>query len=171
MTNPGNNDLLQLLDKIKNNELLHCKSFAKLNLCLHILNRREDGYHNIQSIFQAVDLHDNITFEKNENNCINLETNDKSLTNEDNIIIKACKMLSQECNLDIGLNISLTKNIPIGSGLGGGSSNAAVTIHAINKLYDIQLSQGDLYCMRRESVQMSHFLLMEALLKYQEGAT
>ena len=123
---------------------LHCKSYAKLNLCLHVLNRRKDGYHNIQSIFQAIDLHDNITFEKNKDNRINLETNNKILTNENNLIIKACNMLSQKCNLDIGLNISLTKNIPIGSGLGGGSSNAAVTIHAINKLYDIQLSQGDL---------------------------
>ena len=123
---------------------LHCKSYAKLNLCLHVLNRREDGYHNIQSIFQVIDLHDDISFEKNDDNRINLETNNKNLANEDNLIVKACSMLSQKCNLDIGLNISLTKNIPIGSGLGGGSSNAAVTIHAINKLYDIQLSQGDL---------------------------
>ena len=124
--------------------LLHCKSFAKLNLCLHVLNRRKDGYHNIQSIFQAVNLYDNITFEKNENNCINLKVDDKNLVNEDNLIIKACKMLSRECDLSIGLNISLTKNIPLGSGLGGGSSNAAVTIHAINKLYDIKLSKDEL---------------------------
>ena len=129
-------------EKVMNH--LHCRSYAKLNLCLHVLNRREDGYHNIQSIFQAIDLHDNITFQKNEDNRINLETNDENLTNEDNLIIKACSMLAQECNIDIGLDISLTKNIPIGSGLGGGSSNAAVTIHAINKLYNIELSKSDL---------------------------
>ena len=123
---------------------LSCKSFAKLNLCLHIINRRNDGYHELQGIFHVVDLHDTIIFKMNEGDDINLQTNVKNLLNEDNLIYKACRVLSQKYKLNIGLDIILKKKIPLGSGLGGGSSNAAVTLHAINKLYDIQLSKSEL---------------------------
>ena len=123
---------------------LSCKSFAKLNLCLHIINRRNDGYHELQGIFHVVDLHDTIIFNMNQGDDINLQTSVKNLLNEDNLIYKACRIFSQKYKLNIGLDIILKKKIPLGSGLGGGSSNAAVTLHAINKLYDIQLSKGEL---------------------------
>ena len=123
---------------------LTCKSFAKLNLCLHVVNRRSDGYHDIQGIFHVIDLHDTIIFKMNESGSTNLHTGDKNLLNNDNLIYKACRMLSQKYNLKIGMDITLQKRIPIGSGLGGGSSNAAVTLHAINKLYNIQLSIDEL---------------------------
>ena len=80
----------------------------------------------------------------NESGSTNLHTGDKNLLNNDNLIYKACRMLSQKYNLKIGMDITLQKRIPIGSGLGGGSSNAAVTLHAINKLYNIQLSIDEL---------------------------
>ena len=123
---------------------LSCKSFAKLNLCLHIINRRNDGYHELQGIFHVVDLHDTILFKMNEGDNINLQTSLKNLPTGNNLIYKACRILSQKYKLKIGLDIILNKKIPLGSGLGGGSSNAAVTLHAINKLYDIQLSKSEL---------------------------
>ncbi len=123
---------------------LSCKSFAKLNLCLHVINRRDDGYHDIQSIFHVIDLHDTIIFKMNEGNSVNIHSTDKNLINNDNLIYKACRMLSQKYNLKIGMDITLDKKIPLGSGLGGGSSNAAVTLHAINRLYNIQLAKDEL---------------------------
>ena len=123
---------------------LSCKSFAKLNLCLHVTNRRDDGYHDIQSIFHVIDLHDTIIFKMNEGNSVNLHSTDKNLINNDNLIYKACSMVSQNYNLKIGMDITLEKKIPLGSGLGGGSSNAAVTLHAINRLYNIQLAKDEL---------------------------
>ena len=123
---------------------LSCKSFAKLNLCLHVINRRDDGYHNIQSIFHIIDLYDTIIYKKNKDNIINIHSTDKNLMNDGNLIYKACKMLSQKYNLKIGMDITLEKRIPLGSGLGGGSSNAAVTLHAINRLYNIQLAKDEL---------------------------
>ena len=123
---------------------LSCKSFAKLNLCLHVINRRDDGYHDIQGIFHVIDLHDTIIFKMNEGNSVNIHSTDKNLINNDNLIYKACRMLSQKYNLKIGMDITLDKKIPLGSGLGGGSSNAAVTLHAINRLYNIQLAKDEL---------------------------
>ena len=123
---------------------LSCKSFAKLNLCLHVINRRDDGYHDIQGIFHAIDLHDTIIFKTNKDNSVNIHTSDKNLMNKDNLIYKACRMFSQKYNLKIGMDITLEKKIPLGSGLGGGSSNAAVTLQAINKLYDVQLEKDEL---------------------------
>ena len=123
---------------------LSCKSFAKLNLCLHVINRRDDGYHDIQSIFHVIDLHDTIIFKMNNDNVINLRTTDKNLINSDNLIYKACSILSRKYNLKIGMDITLDKKIPLGSGLGGGSSNAAVTLHAINRLYNIHLAKDEL---------------------------
>ena len=123
---------------------LSCKSFAKLNLCLHVINRRDDGYHDIQGIFHVIDLYDTIIFEMNNGNSVNLYTRDKNLINNDNLIHHACNILSLKYNLRVGMDITLDKKIPLGSGLGGGSSNAAVTLHAINRLYNIQLAEDEL---------------------------
>ena len=90
---------------------LSCKSFAKLNLCLHIINRRNDGYHELQGIFHVVDLHDTIIFKMNEGDDINLQTSVKNLLNGDNLIYNACRILSQKYKLKIGLDIILKKKI------------------------------------------------------------
>ena len=99
---------------------LSCKSFAKLNLCLHVINRRDDGYHDIQGIFHVIDLYDTIIFRMNNGNSVNLYSRDKNLINNDNLIHHACRILSLKYNLKIGIDITLEKKIPLGSGLGGG---------------------------------------------------
>ena len=123
---------------------LNCKSFAKINLCLHVLNKREDGFHDIQSIFQMINLYDSLLFTINDSKEIKLETNSNDLTFEDNLITKAFKLLSRKFNFNFGLNVQLKKNIPLSSGLGGGSSNAAVTLLAMNKLFNLHMSKNEL---------------------------
>ena len=73
---------------------LSCKSFAKLNLCLHVIKRRDDGYHDIQGIFHIIDLHDTIIFKKNDNNNINLHTTDKNLMSNDPLIFASKDFIS-----------------------------------------------------------------------------
>ena len=123
---------------------LNCKSYAKVNLCLHILGQREDGFHNIQSIFQTIDLFDTLTFTVEDNSRITLECDCVDLKNKNNIIIKTWDILASKFNIKKGIHVSLKKNIPVGSGLGGGSSNAAVTLLAIDKLFNLQLSKDEL---------------------------
>mgnify|MGYP001166635656 CR=1 FL=1 len=123
---------------------LNCKSYAKVNLCLHILGQREDGFHNIQSIFQTINLFDTLTFIVEDNSRIKLECDYVDLKNKNNIIIKTWDMLASKFNIKKGIHVSLKKNIPVGSGLGGGSSNAAVTLLAIDKLFNLQLSKDEL---------------------------
>ena len=139
INNPKNTELLELMDDITMKQLT-CKSFAKVNLCLHVLDKRDDGFHNIQSIFQTINFFDTLKFVVTENSSITLECNCADLNNNDNIIIKTWHILANKFNIKKGIHISLIKNVPLGSGLGGGSSNAAVTLLAINKLFNLQLS-------------------------------
>ena len=88
---------------------LNCKSFAKINLCLHVLNKREDGFHNIQSIFRMINLYDSLLFTINDSKEIKLETNTCDLNFEDNLVTKAFKLLSRKFNLNFGLNVQLKK--------------------------------------------------------------
>jgi 4-diphosphocytidyl-2-C-methyl-D-erythritol kinase len=115
---------------------------AKINLFLRVLNKRNDGYHNIYSWFQAIDLFDYLEFEKRSENGIRLIIeNDIDLPRgENNLIVKTAKLLFEKYNLPGGLNILLEKNIPIAAGLGGGSSDAAATIYAINRIFDLNFS-------------------------------
>jgi len=112
------------------------KSHAKVNLGLKIINQRKDGYHNLESFFIELNLHDTITFSKSDN--FSLTTNFKDLeTDESNIVTKAYKLLyPHKNNRASELSIHLEKKIPMGSGLGGGSSNAATTLKALNILWD-----------------------------------
>ena len=101
------------------------KSPAKVNLFLNILRKRVDGYHDIQSIFQLINLNDELVFKTRNDGIINFECNVKSLE-KDNLIIKAIHAYKKVSRMQhIGLDIFLKKKIPIGGGLGGGSSNAA----------------------------------------------
>ncbi len=115
------------------------KSPAKINLFLNIIEKRLDGYHNIQSIFQLIELFDEISFKPRKDNQIKLDCNDSSIT-RDNLILKAIDFfLNYTGAKKIGMDIMLKKNIPIGAGLGGGSSNVAVTLMALNKIYNSNL--------------------------------
>ena len=117
------------------------KSPAKINLHLEIIGKREDGYHELAMIMQNIDLSDYIEFENNITGDIKLKSDSKDLSlNEDNLIIKAANHIKEiSKNKDLGANIFLKKNIPIGAGLAGGSSNAAATLVGLNKLWDLDL--------------------------------
>jgi 4-diphosphocytidyl-2-C-methyl-D-erythritol kinase len=115
---------------------------AKVNLFLQVLSRRPDGFHDINSLFQAVSLFDRIRFTLTENDGIEL-TLEKQCdlpTGSDNLIAAAWSMMQKEFNLSGGLKVGLEKNIPIGAGLGGGSSDGAATILACNILFQLGLS-------------------------------
>jgi len=115
------------------------RSPAKINLFLKIVKKRADGYHNIQSIFQLIDLYDEITFVKRKDSLIKLKCDNKEIE-KDNLINTAIDHFLEFTQVKkIGMDIYLKKNIPIGGGLGGGSSNAATCLLALNNLYNTKL--------------------------------
>jgi 4-diphosphocytidyl-2-C-methyl-D-erythritol kinase len=128
---------------------------AKLNLFLHILGRRNDGYHNLQSLFQLLDFGDDLHFETDTSGTISLHLDSnseiKKIPMDDNLIIRATELLRANYGRNqLGASITLTKRIPIGSGLGGGSSNAAATLKALNKLWNCGLEKQELATMGLE---------------------
>ncbi|MBH44579.1 MAG: 4-(cytidine 5'-diphospho)-2-C-methyl-D-erythritol kinase [Gammaproteobacteria bacterium] len=124
--------------------MFHFKSPAKLNLFLNILDKRTDGYYNIQSIFQLIDFYDEINLEKRDDNEIILSSNKKQLE-RDNLILEAISLFKSAYQIkNFGANINLVKNIPIGSGLGGGSSNAATILLALLRIFNIDESRNNL---------------------------
>ena len=118
------------------------KSPAKINLHLEVIGKREDGFHELAMIMQNIDLSDYLEFQINNEGLIKLESdcNDLSLSS-DNLIVKSANLLRKKSNVDFGANIFLRKNIPIGAGLAGGSSNAAATLIGLNKLWNLNLDQ------------------------------
>ena len=119
--------------------MLRVPSPAKLNLFLHITGRRADGYHELQTIFQLIDLYDWLTFEQTEHLDIRIEgLNNVDL--EQNLIFKATQILKPFAKTPTGLKISIEKHIPMGAGLGGGSSNAATTLIVLNQLWQCGLT-------------------------------
>jgi len=120
-------------------EKLVVESPAKLNLGLNIVRKRDDGYHDLETIFIPISLSDKIIFSKS--NELNLQTNSDLLNKlDDNLILRAIKLLEEYSGKKILLNIIVEKNIPIGGGLGGGSSDAASTLKTVNKLFDLRLN-------------------------------
>ena len=125
------------------------KSPAKINLHLEIIGKREDGYHELAMIMQNIDLSDYIEFENNQIGEIKLKSDSKDLSlDEDNLIIKAANYIKDiSKNKELGANIFLKKNIPIGAGLAGGSSNAAATLVGLNKLWDLDLDYKTIFLL------------------------
>lgn len=113
---------------------------AKLNLFLHITGRRHDGYHNLQTLFQLLDVGDELTFTLRHDNHITLHCNNSELINEQNLVLRAARLLQQYSNSTFGCDIYLDKRLPMGGGLGGGSSDAATTLLGLNKLWQLNLS-------------------------------
>jgi 4-diphosphocytidyl-2-C-methyl-D-erythritol kinase len=123
--------------------VLKLKSKSKVNIGLRIINKRKDGFHNIHTVFQELDFHDILTISKLSSGCSFSSNVDWLDDSSDNLCIKAYNLMNE--NYDIGgISISLNKMIPPGSGLGGGSSNAASIIKAINELYELKASYSDL---------------------------
>ncbi|MFW2047045.1 4-(cytidine 5'-diphospho)-2-C-methyl-D-erythritol kinase [Acinetobacter variabilis] len=123
--------------------MIRVPSPAKLNLFLHITGRRPDGYHELQSIFQLIDLCDWLEFEQTDDQQIQIEGL-SSVDLEQNLIYRAAQILQPYAKTPSGLIIRLEKNIPMGAGLGGGSSNAATTLIVLNQLWHCGLNSEQL---------------------------
>lgn len=117
---------------------------AKLNLMLRIVGRREDGYHLLQTVFQFVTWSDWLTFWPHDANDVVLEEGISGVAQADNLIIRAANLLKQETGYVGGARIRLEKNLPMGGGLGGGSSDAATTLVVLNQLWALNLPQEKL---------------------------
>lgn len=113
---------------------------AKINLMLRITGQRADGYHLLQTVFQLTDLCDWITFHPLDNAQIKLHSPIPGVPEETDLTVRAAKLLQQECGAEQGVCIEVDKNLPMGGGLGGGSSDAATTLVVLNQLWKLGLS-------------------------------
>ena len=122
------------------------KAYAKINLGLDVLGKREDGYHELRMIMQTIGVHDEIAIEKTDKvETIELTSNVPELPcDENNLIYKAAKIMKEEYHLPGGLRISLKKNIPMAAGLAGGSTDAAAVFNGLNELFSLGLSKEEL---------------------------
>ncbi len=127
-----------------NDQELILKSPAKINLGLKIIEKRDDGYHEIETIFQMVSLFDTLTFRNLQSGIVLKTDQDKLPVDETNLVVKAAKLLQQETGTQKGVEIFLEKKIPVGAGLGGGSGNAAFTLMGLNNLWELHLKKKDL---------------------------
>jgi len=124
---------------------LKALAYAKVNLGLEVLFRREDGYHEIRTLFQTVNFYDELEFDLIDSSEIQLEGDDPAIAwDETNLIFRAAWLMQQKYKPGAGLKIKVRKKIPAGSGLGGGSSDAAVTLMALNRLWNLGLELRDL---------------------------
>ncbi|WP_307013000.1 4-(cytidine 5'-diphospho)-2-C-methyl-D-erythritol kinase [Acinetobacter calcoaceticus] len=123
--------------------MIRVPSPAKLNLFLHITGRRENGYHELQTIFQLIDLYDWMVFTPTLDEQIEIDGLSE-VRPEENLIYRAAQILRPHAKKFCGLNIKIEKNIPMGAGLGGGSSNAATTLIVLNQLWECGLNKEQL---------------------------
>lgn len=117
---------------------------AKLNLFLHITGRRPDGYHELQTLFQLLDYGDELHFETTTDGSIQVSPMLPNTPLEANLIWRAAKLLKDHCKSEFGANITLNKRLPMGGGIGGGSSNAATTLAGLNHLWHCGFNQDEL---------------------------
>lgn len=117
---------------------------AKINLFLHVVGRRADGYHLLQTVFRFLDFGDELRFSPREDGEIVLATPLPSVPPETDLTVRAARLLHDAAGIDAGVTISLTKRLPMGGGLGGGSSDAATTLLALNTLWNCGLSSVEL---------------------------
>jgi 4-diphosphocytidyl-2-C-methyl-D-erythritol kinase len=122
--------------------VLKYASPAKVNLVLEVLGKREDGFHELRSLVQTVDLCDTLYFEMSDK--VSFECTEPALHTPDNLVLKAVKLVKEATDCNKGVKVRLEKHIPWGAGLGGGSSNAATTLLALNKLWGLGLSIPEL---------------------------
>jgi 4-diphosphocytidyl-2-C-methyl-D-erythritol kinase len=118
---------------------LQVKAYAKINWYLAVTGRRHDGYHTLQMLNSRISLYDKMWFTKSDSLSLEIQGQSELVAGGDNLIIKAVNALSAYANKPLPSKIRIQKNIPMGAGLGGGSADAAATLHAMNTLYDLQL--------------------------------
>ncbi len=117
---------------------------AKLNLMLHVLGRREDGYHELQTVFRLIDLCDELVFRPRPDARVVRSNEVAGIDAADDLCVRAAQLLREHAGLRAGVDIELIKRIPMQAGLGGGSSDAATVLCVLNRLWDLSLSEGQL---------------------------
>ena len=117
---------------------------AKLNLMLHILGRRADGYHELQTLFQFLDFGDELGFAVRADGAIRLHSDIPGVAHDSNLIVRAARALQQQAGCALGADIWLTKRLPMGGGIGGGSSDAATTLLGLNHLWQLHWDEDRL---------------------------
>ena len=120
---------------------LTCPAPAKLNLFLHVVGRRTDGYHLLQTLFHFIDFSDTLHFTLREDGMVRRISVLEGVPEEQDLCVRVARLLQQECGCPFGVDISVEKRIPLGGGLGGGSSDAATTLLALNCLWQLGLSR------------------------------
>ncbi|HSP32495.1 MAG TPA: 4-(cytidine 5'-diphospho)-2-C-methyl-D-erythritol kinase [Halomonas sp.] len=113
---------------------------AKLNRMLHIVGRRNDGYHSLQTLFQIIDLCDYLTFTPRNDGEIHLTSELSGVSHDENLVVRAARLLQQTSGTSSGATLSIEKQLPMGGGLGGGSSNAATVLVGLNHLWQLGFS-------------------------------
>jgi 4-diphosphocytidyl-2-C-methyl-D-erythritol kinase len=121
---------------------LTVKAYAKINLGLRIMERRDDGYHDIETVFHRVDIHDTITIDEADMILFSCDDAGLGLADE-NLCLKAARALREHCGISAGANIFLEKSIPLGAGLGGGSADAAATLRGLAQLWNCTLRESE----------------------------
>ncbi len=120
---------------------------AKINLFLHVIGRRADGYHLLQTALRLLDFGDTLRFAPREDGQVRRSTPLVGVADEDDLCIRAARLLQQEACLRRGVSIALDKRLPLGGGLGGGSSDAATTLLALNRLWEVGMSRSELQAL------------------------
>lgn len=120
---------------------------AKLNLMLHILGRRADGYHELQTLFQFLDFADELGFAVRADGAIRLHSDIPGVAHDSNLIVRAARALQQQAGCALGADIWLSKRLPMGGGIGGGSSDAATTLLGLNRLWHLHWDEERLACL------------------------
>lgn len=120
---------------------LSCPAPAKLNLFLHVTGRRDDGYHLLQTLFRFIDLHDTLHFDLRSDGLVRRTNTVEGVDEDQDLCVRAARLLQRETGCKLGVDIGLEKRIPMGGGLGGGSSDAATTLLALNRLWSLALTR------------------------------
>jgi 4-diphosphocytidyl-2-C-methyl-D-erythritol kinase len=118
---------------------LTCPAPAKLNLFLHVVGRRADGYHLLETLFRFIEFGDTLQFALREDGVVRRVNALEGVPEEQDLCVRAARLLQQECGCKLGVDIAIEKRIPLGGGLGGGSSDAATTLLALNRLWGLNL--------------------------------
>jgi len=151
--------------------VINLKSPAKLNLYLKIINKRKDGYHNIETIFERIDLCDEIQLKKRQDNKVVIScTHPDVPCNSSNLTFKAARILKKDFPKACGIDIIIKKHIPVASGLGGGSSNAASVLLGLNRLWQLKLGQRRLLNYARKIGSDVPFFIKEKSFALGEGS-
>ncbi len=131
--------------------LRDCLAPAKLNLFLHITGRRPDGYHTLQTVFQLLDWGDTLHFKRRDDGLITRSTEIADVPPEHDLTVRAATLLKAHTGSPEGVDIEIEKRLPMGAGLGGGSSDAATTLLALNRLWKLDLPRLELQALALET--------------------